>query len=54
MQKKTYEKPALIRRGDIESVTQGIGDLGSGDILYKFTRHDGCYLNNSPLCSYGS
>ena len=53
-QKKGYEKPQLIRRGDIESVTQGIGELGSGDMWHRFTSKDGCLINGSPFCTYGS
>lgn len=41
-QKKTYTSPELIRRGSIEEVTQGVGDMGTGDIFYRFTKQDGC------------
>jgi hypothetical protein len=51
--KKTYEKPKLIRRGDVQSVTQAFGDLGSGDL---FNTHfklggKGCHEELTWLCT---
>lgn len=58
MNKKVYERPELVRRGDIESITQGFGNLGSGDWIFEATDgkvgKEGCKFNNSPLCTYGS
>ena len=50
--KKAYIRPEVTRRGDVEDITQGFGELGSGDLWAKATKHDGCYLNNSRLCTY--
>ena len=52
-QKKSYKKPELIRRGDIQSVTQAFGDLGSGDL---FNTHfklggEGCREKLTWLCT---
>jgi hypothetical protein len=54
-QRKAYERPELVRRGDIEDVTQGFGNLGSGDLIFQFTDgeygKEGCKYLNSPLCT---
>lgn len=46
-QKKAYIRPEVTRRGDVEDVTQGLGSLGSGDILYRLKLMDednGCLI----------
>ena len=56
--RKAYTSPKLTRLGSVETLTQAFGGLGSGDIIYTFTDgqygKEGCYLDNSPLCTYGS
>lgn len=37
-QRKTYERPELVRRGDIEDVTQGWGSIGSGDLIFQVVK----------------
>lgn len=57
-QKKAYIRPEVSRCGDVEDITQGFGKLGSGDFIFQATNgrlgQEGCFLNNSPLCEYGS
>jgi hypothetical protein len=49
--REKYFKPELIRRGDVQSITQGLGDLGSGDMFYRLTKHEGCFFDQSPVCT---
>jgi hypothetical protein len=58
--RRAYTKPELIQRGTIAEVTQGIGSLGSGDMIFQFLQKegwptgpftDGCGPNHQWLCT---
>lgn len=57
--KRDYVTPKITERGSIEQITQGWGELGTGDLIFhrsngKWGTQDGCYINGSPLCEFGS
>jgi hypothetical protein len=55
VEKQTYKKPELIRRGNIETVTQAFGGLGSGDLFnthfFNGRGQDGCHEKLQWLCT---
>jgi hypothetical protein len=55
MEKKVYRAPEVTPRGNVEEITQGFGEIGSGDLIFTFTDGkwgtEGCADWHQFLCT---